>query len=119
MSDKNTSVPVMDFVSQPAKMPELNLLRAVLLRAIQDFVEAVDDYNGAGEWIFEDENYVLVGRHDPDTPFSFCWVCRHLDLCPEAVRRSLRRFKRRSSESPHLNRASFYSRVMSLYDKAG
>jgi hypothetical protein len=57
--------------------PERNLLVAILTRAILDFVgNETREVESAGEWIFDE----VDSPHTPAEPYSFKWVCQHLDL---------------------------------------
>lgn len=56
--------------------PERNLLVAILTRAILDFVgNEKKEIEAAEDWIFGE----ITSSH-PVTPYSFRWVCQHLDL---------------------------------------
>lgn len=69
--------------------PERNLLAAVLARAICDaFGTAHCERHvvrSARQWLF--------GKLLPKKPFSFAWVCMHLDLDPIELQRSLRGYE--------------------------
>ncbi len=74
--------------SSPVK-PERNLLAAVLARAICDaFGTAHCERHivrSARQWLF--------GKLNTTKPFSFAWVCLHLDLDPVALQHSLRGYE--------------------------
>lgn len=58
-------------------MPERNLLTAVLRRALFDLRNGTAvERTAAKEWFFENGDY---------SPFSFTWVCTHLDIEPEQL----------------------------------
>ncbi len=60
--------------------PEHELLVAILDRAVLDFYSRRDALRGpAQEWLFEAE--------EDDGMFSFEWICQHLGLDSEAVRK--------------------------------
>lgn len=69
--------------------PERNLLAAVLARAICDaFGTAHCERHivrSARQWLF--------GKLTPKRPFSFAWVCTHLDLDPIQLQDSLRHYE--------------------------
>ncbi len=69
--------------------PERNLLAAVLARAICDaFGTAHCERHvvrSARQWLF--------GKLTPKKPFSFSWVCLHLDLEPISLQDSLRTYE--------------------------
>ena len=75
--------------SSPVK-PERNLLAAVLARAICDaFGTAHCERHivrSARQWLF--------GKLTPTKPFSFAWVCLHLDLDPISLQESLRNYNK-------------------------
>jgi len=70
--------------------PEKALLIEILRRAINDFVwhcglkrsdaKTHEIQRSARLWLFGPE------RH-PLTPFSFHWICQHLDQCPRTIRK--------------------------------
>lgn len=74
--------------------PERSLLVAVLERAVFDFVghkkSARED---AAEWIF--------GDYDNNEPFSFNWVCSHLDMHPADVLHQIKQMKPRGTQATH------------------
>ncbi len=74
--------------SSPVKA-ERNLLAAVLARAICDaFGTAHCERHvvrSARQWLF--------GKLEPKEPFSFAWVCIHLDLDPLGLQDSLRGYE--------------------------
>lgn len=74
--------------ASPVK-PERNLLAAVLARAICDaFGTAHCERHivrSARQWLF--------GKLTPKRPFSFAWVCLHLDLDPFFLQQSLRTYE--------------------------
>lgn len=74
--------------SSPVKA-ERNLLAAVLARAICDaFGTAHCERHvvrSARQWLF--------GKLEPKEPFSFAWVCIHLDLDPLQLQDSLRGYE--------------------------
>jgi hypothetical protein len=56
--------------------PERNLLVAILTRAILDFVgNEAKEIEAAEDWIFEEPE-----RSGAINPYSFRWICQHLDL---------------------------------------
>jgi hypothetical protein len=69
--------------------PERNLLAAVLARAICDaFGTAQCERHvvrSARQWLF--------GKLTPKKPFSFAWVCLHLDLDPISLQDCLRGYE--------------------------
>lgn len=69
--------------------PERNLLSAVLARAICDaFGTAHCERHivrSARQWLF--------GKLDHTKPFSFGWVCLHLDLEPAQLQETLRTYE--------------------------
>lgn len=80
-------------VASPVK-PERNLLAAVLARAICDaFGTAHCERHivrSARQWLF--------GKLTPTKPFSFAWVCLHLDLEPRALQETMRQYEGKPEE---------------------
>ena len=78
-----------DCEAQSPVKPERNLLAAVLARAICDaFGTAHCERHivrSARQWLF--------GKMTPKKPFSFAWVCIHLDLEPVALQQNLRGYE--------------------------
>ena len=76
--------------AQSPVKPERNLLAAVLSRAICDaFGSAHCERHvirSARQWLF--------GKLTPKKPFSFAWVCMHLDLDPVALQICLRNYEK-------------------------
>ncbi|MCB0344756.1 MAG: hypothetical protein KDD66_06550 [Bdellovibrionales bacterium] len=58
------------------RLPEHNLLIALLNRALLDYLgSSGDDHINAGEWLFAED--------DAEDTFSYRWVCDHLGLEPD------------------------------------
>lgn len=80
----------------PTETPERQLLAAILGRAIRDLFVT---YNRSGSYVF-----VRKLRREALSwfackevkPFSFIWICWHLDLRPELVIKELREANRES-----------------------
>lgn len=83
-----------DFEAHSPVKPERNLLAAVLARAICDaFGTAHCERHivrSARQWLF--------GKLTPKRPFSFAWVCLHLDLDPISLQDSLRMYEHKPEE---------------------
>lgn len=81
------------FGPSPVK-PERNLLAAVLARAICDAFGTAHcdrhEIRSARQWLF--------GQLTPKRPFSFAWVCLHLDLDPISLQESLRTYEGKPEE---------------------
>ena len=57
----------------PVRLPEKSLLVAMLQRALLDYVGSQEvDRVDARNWLF--------APPAPESEFSFCWVCQHLDI---------------------------------------
>jgi hypothetical protein len=69
--------------------PERNLLAAVLARAICDAFGSAQcdrhEVRSARQWLF--------GQLTPKLPFSFAWVAIHLDLEPNSLQDTLRKYE--------------------------
>lgn len=92
--------------------PEIKLLVNVMLRAIHDYVEGQEHSRDAEEWI-------MYGRyHDADVPFTFPWVCRHLDYDPGACRAAIVALRGRYGSIQWQKKSSFYAKVEQLYAEA-
>ena len=69
--------------------PERNLLAAVLARAICDAFGSAQcdrhEVRSARQWLF--------GQLTPKLPFSFAWVAIHLDLEPNSLQETLRKYE--------------------------
>lgn len=73
--------------------PERNLLMAVLVRAILDYVGNEEkEVETATEWLFDD-----LESAQPYTPYSFSWICEQLDLDREQVAAKVRAMPKRGS----------------------
>lgn len=76
--------------------PEINLIGAVIYRAIRDVLnpeqmsEAQQNQRDAAAWLRLDSKF---GEDDADTEFSFAWCCSKLDLCPYIIRRRVRFYR--------------------------
>ena len=97
------------------QIPEYKLLKAVLTRALQDYTgilkgrpsskgpqiserdDVVKDRRrhaiAAEEWLFDDTE----APRGKFTHFTFRWICLHLDLDPQVIRREATRIKRFAS----------------------
>lgn len=68
--------------------PERNLLAEILIRAITDYMGWSADVqrhvSDARAWLCIDRNFPKKIE-----PFSFMWICEHLDLSHEMVRRRI------------------------------
>ena len=80
-------------VQSPVK-PERNLLAAVLARAICDAFGTAH----CERHIVRSSRQWLFGKLTPKIPFSFAWVCLHLDLDPVALQESLRGYESNPDE---------------------
>jgi len=98
------------------QIPEYKLLKAVLTRALQDYTgilkgrpsskdpqiserdDVVKDRRrhaiAAEEWLFDDTE----APRGKFTHFTFRWICLHLDLDPQVIRREATRIKRFAEE---------------------
>jgi len=61
--------------------PHRNLLAAILARGISD---AAYSYHGLNDAVSRQAQGWL--RSESEDPWSFIWICGHLDLCPILVR---------------------------------
>lgn len=80
---------------------EKALLLAILERAAADFKSAVrEDRISARHWVLHWEEW------DTEEPFTFPWVCNHLDICPHQTMRTIKdfngQFKRTITSFPSL-----------------
>lgn len=68
---------------KPPITPERRLLTAMLSFAVSDAMTRTDEHGtSARQWIRE--------KPEGDAPpWSFHWVCDHLDLCPHRMRKAL------------------------------
>ena len=87
--NKLSSDGVEESVAPSPVKPERNLLAAVLARAICDAFGSAHcdrhEIRSARQWLF--------GQLAPKRPFSFAWVCLHLDLDPISLQESLRTYE--------------------------
>lgn len=69
-------------------IPERALLLAILHRAVED---AICDRWGIYQHIRREARYWLLDwrEFDRNEPFTFPWICIHLDLDPEAARETI------------------------------
>ncbi len=75
---------------ETTQTPERSLLVALLRRALFDyFGGSASEKESAKEWIFDVE--------EDEQPFAFSWVCDHLDMNPERVRKYVTQTKLTSS----------------------
>lgn len=81
------------------QVPEKKLLYAIIERAVLDFqgrnatdLEGRYHMRRADAWLF----YWRKG--DEREPFTFPWVCLHLDLCPSELTRKLRKLIQSSAK---------------------
>jgi hypothetical protein len=91
--------------------PEKALIAAVMIRAIQDYTRmhvrrktrsrmvAEADTGSAEWWIFEEES---------TGPYSFFWICEHLDLDPEKCRRRIHTLFELSRDTGPVHRSTAY-----------
>ena len=79
-SDK---LPQIDMSYDPGKGydPINELMRAIILRAIEDYNSPGELKEGALEYFFADDD-----ENDDDYIFSFSAICKHLGLNPEKTR---------------------------------
>ena len=80
-------------VQSPVK-PERNLLAAVLARAICDAFGTAH----CERHVVRSSRQWLFGKLTPKIPFSFAWVCLHLDLDPVSLQDSLRSYENNPEE---------------------
>jgi hypothetical protein len=67
--------------------PERNLLAAMLRRALFDFTNgSSEEQVAATEWFFDGLTH---------EPFSFAWVCTHLNLDPESIQKRMKTLRSR------------------------
>lgn len=80
-------IPAADFSENlHFQSPERSLWGAVLWRAIHDYFGKGQTARVAEDWLFRDDDV---------SPCSFPWVCQHLSLSHEALRKGLLCFSRR------------------------
>lgn len=69
------------------RAPELNLIAAVLWRAIHDY------FHTEGRIKFEARYWLFKAKHK--RPFGFLWVCEQLDFQPDGIRQGILAFESR------------------------
>jgi hypothetical protein len=74
--------------------PERNLIAEVLNRALRDVLnqEVGNQAHArcAMAWL----------RLKRKGPFSFNWICKHLDICPEQIRKKVKEMKEKGERFP-------------------
>ncbi len=72
--------------------PERNLLMAILVRAILDFVgNNSQEAEEAEEWLFAGSS------RDEDEPYTFAWLCQQLDLDKFSIAEKIRAMPKRGN----------------------
>lgn len=76
-SQKRTRIEIaVELHFEPETCPYQNLLAAILVRGLLD-LNHEDEQRGAVKWIMRSGS--------SDVPFSFRWVCDHLNMCAEKI----------------------------------
>ena len=69
-----------EYESIETKMPERELMVAILKSAIEDYLSNGKSMHNARHYLLNDDSYYL---------FSFVSVCTHLEICPHLLRMRL------------------------------
>lgn len=83
---------VLNEAGQSSIEPEINLIAAVIYRAMRDVLNATQteeaqyDKICASRWLRLDSRFL---DSDVDSLFSFVWCCHKLDVCPKLVKRRI------------------------------
>lgn len=83
-------------------VPERACLAAILERALLDSCGSTISKNRREELTQKARYWVLEwGESDYEVPFTFPWICAHLDVCPRRVRACARRLMRSPKPPKH------------------